>query len=153
MNHPHDLGVTGPAETVLPCAPLKPTLDFFVDRLGFRIETIFPAEEPHTASLSGHGLRLRLAPGAGDPVTLRLPCERGGEVLTAPNGARVELVDLDPPMEMPPFHPRFMIVRHNDGPGEGVGRAGMIYSRPDPRPPGRTLYRFAHFDPRGWTSR
>ena len=111
----------------VPCAPLQPTLDFFVDRLGFRVETIFPADEPRTASLSGHGIRLRLAPGVGDPGTLRLPCERAGEVLTAPNGTRVELVDLDPPIDLAKFAPQFLITRHGEGPGEGVGRAGMIY--------------------------
>ena len=127
MTRPASLGLTGAAEIVLPCAPLKPTLDFFVDRLGFRVEAIFPAEDPHTASLSGHGLRLRLTPEGGGPGTLRLPCEHGGEVLTAPNGTRVELVQLDPPVTIPPFQPQFLIVRPDEGPAEGVGRAGMIY--------------------------
>ena len=115
----------------LPCSPLAPTLDFFVGRLGFRVETIFPAEEPHTASLSGHGLRLRLAPGEGDPGAIRLACERpdgvDGRVLIAPNGARVELVDRDPPIAVAPVRPEFVITRHEDGPSQGVGRAGMIY--------------------------
>ena len=122
-----DLGVIGCAEMRVPCSPLAPTLDFFTGRLGFRVETIFPADEPHTASLSGHGMRLRLAPDAGDSGTIRLACERAGGVLTAPNGTRIELVDRDPPYIMPTFEPKFMVVRPGDGPGEGVGRAGMIY--------------------------
>jgi quercetin dioxygenase-like cupin family protein len=113
-----------------PCNVLAPTLDFFVG-LGFRVETIFPAEEPHTASLSGQGLRLRLAPGDGDPGTIRLACERpdgvAGRVLIAPNGTRVELVDRDPPIDIPAVQPEFVVTRRGEGPSEGVGRAGMIY--------------------------
>ena len=117
------------AEVVLPCAELQPALDFFTARLGFRIETIFPAEEPHTATLSGHGLRLRLAPGAGDPGVIRLACEtpEGERVLVAPNGTRVELVPADPPVEVPPLAPEFVITRAAEGPQAGEGRAGMIY--------------------------
>jgi mannose-6-phosphate isomerase-like protein (cupin superfamily) len=120
----------GPAEIQLPCAALPPTLAFFTG-LGFRVETIFPAEEPQVASLSGFGLRLRLAPGGGDPGLIRLACvspPSGPErFLTAPNGTRVELVDRDPPVDLASFHPRFVLTRRADGPAEGEGRAGMIY--------------------------
>ncbi len=122
---------TGPAEVQLPCAELQPALDFFTGRLGFRIETIFPAEEPHTASLSGHGLRLRLAPGGGAPGLIRLACEtpppEGERVLVAPNGTRIELVPPEAPVEIPPLQPEFLITRAADGPPAGEGRAGMIY--------------------------
>jgi len=109
LNPPADLRLTGLAEIQLPCADLAPTLDFFVDRLGFRIEVIFPAEEPHTASLSGHGLRLRLAPVGGDPGVIRLACAdlnaQDVRVLIAPNGTRIELVQADPPIVQPLFQP------------------------------------------------
>jgi uncharacterized protein YjlB len=122
--------VAGPAEVQLPCAALAPTLAFFIDRLGFRVETIFPAEEPRVASLSGHGLRLRLAPGDGDPGLIRLPCEDLGgaeeRVLIAPNGTRIELIDPDPPVEIPPLAPEFVVTRQEEG-SSGAGRAGMIY--------------------------
>jgi len=77
-------------EVQLACDDLAPTLDFFVGRLGFRVETIFPAEEPTVASLSGHGLRIRLAPGPGGAGVIRLACEDlpppAGRVVTAPTG-------------------------------------------------------------------
>ena len=60
-------------EVLIPCDDLAPSLAFFVGELGFRVETIFPADDPQVASLSGHGLRLRLEPGRGVPGTLRLP--------------------------------------------------------------------------------
>jgi quercetin dioxygenase-like cupin family protein len=122
--------VTGPAEVQLACADLAPALAFFVGELGFRVETIFPAEEPRVASLSGHGLRLRLAPSGGDPGVIRLPCvapPAGERVMIAPNGTRIEWVDADPPIEDAPLVPAFVITRAGDGPEAGAGRAGMIY--------------------------
>ena len=118
------LPVQGPAEVVLPCADLAATLEVFVGQLGFRVETIFPADEPRVASLSGHGLRLRLEPGDGAPGVIRLA--GSGETLTAPNGTRIEFVDPDPPVEVPPLSPGFILTRA-DGPGPGEGRAGMLY--------------------------
>jgi catechol 2,3-dioxygenase-like lactoylglutathione lyase family enzyme len=119
------------AEVQLPCADLEPTLDFFVGRLGFRVETIFPADDPEVASLSGYGLRLRLAPGDGDPGLIRLVCDDPSPLaerrLTAPNGTRIELVAAEPPIEIPPLAPQFILTRQADGPPPGAGRAGMIY--------------------------
>lgn len=113
------------AEVLIRCDDLAPTLRFFTEDLGFRVETIFPADEPRVASLSGRGLRLRLEPGAGEAGTLRLPGEPG--TLTAPNGTRIEFVDPDPPIEVPPLQPQFIVTRAADGPGVGEGRAGMLY--------------------------
>jgi uncharacterized protein YjlB len=128
MNSTTPLTVTGPAEVQLSCADLAPALEFFVGTLGFRIETIFPADDPQVASLSGYGLRLRLAPGGGHPGVIRLACPPGDErVLTAPNGTRVEFVDPDPPIESPPLAPEFVVTRAADGPQAGEGRAGMLY--------------------------
>jgi quercetin dioxygenase-like cupin family protein len=129
MSSPGRLNPTGHGEVQLSCADLAPALAFFVGELGFRIETIFPADDPQVASLSGHGLRLRLAPGEGDPGVIRLACSPGGgqQVLVAPNGTRIELVDPDPPIEVPPLVREFVITRATDGPQAGEGRAGMLY--------------------------
>jgi quercetin dioxygenase-like cupin family protein len=120
------------AEVLLPCSELAPTLAFFVDQLGFRVETIFPADDPQVASLSGHGLRLRLEPVGGDPGVIRLASARRG-VLTAPNGTRIELVDPDPPIELPPVIQEFVLTRAAGSPEAGVGRAGMLYRDLIPR--------------------
>jgi quercetin dioxygenase-like cupin family protein len=123
-------GPLGPAEIQLPCADLAACLDYFVGQLGFRIETIFPADDPTTASLSGHGLRLRLAPGDGEPGLIRLPCAdpplEGARILTAPNGTRIELLPADPPLVMPGLAPRFILSRAAEA-AAGLGRAGMLY--------------------------
>ena len=117
--------IPSPGEVQLRCDDLAPTLAFFLEELGFRIETIFPADDPQVASLSGHGLRLRLAPGEGDPGTLRLA--GAPRELTAPNGARIVFADANPPIEVPPLEPRLLITRQGEGPSAGAGRAGMLY--------------------------
>jgi uncharacterized protein YjlB len=121
--------VLGPAEVQLPCVDLAPTLAFFTGELGFRVETIFPADDPQVAVISGHGLRLRLAPVGGDPGVIRLAAEPrpGSPMLTAPNGTRIEFVDPDPPVEIPPLKPEFVLTRQADSPDAGAGRAGMLY--------------------------
>ena len=123
------------AEIVLPCEELTGTLAFFKDRLGFRLDAIFPADDPATAVISGHGLRLRLARGGeGSPGRLRLATSdpaglAGGETrLTAPNGTIVEFVEADPPLDLPPVSQSLVINTLAGGAGEwGVGRAGMGY--------------------------
>lgn len=131
MNALRPPAIVGPAEVLLPCADLSAALAFFVGDLGFRVEAIFPAEEPTVASLSGHGMRLRLAPGAGDPGRIRLACifssADHSRQLTAPNGTVIELVDVDPPLVIPELKPGFILTRQSDAPDMGAGRAGMLY--------------------------
>jgi uncharacterized protein YjlB len=125
------LGKTALAEVLLPSGRIADTLAFFVDVLGFRVETIFPAEEPEVASLSGHGMRLRLSPDGGEPGVIRVLCDDPQAIqespLVAPNGTRIELVEKDPPVILPPIRPTFVLTRRHGGPAEGAGRAGMIY--------------------------
>ena len=134
MTETEDRGIAA-AEIVLPCPGLDETLAFFRERLGFRLEVIFPADDPAVVVLSGYGLRLRLDRDAtGAPVVLRLHCRNasdlaGGETtLTAPNGTRIELVAADPPLDLPPPAPSFVVSRMaDDADAWGVGRAGMQY--------------------------
>jgi quercetin dioxygenase-like cupin family protein len=122
------------AEVELPCAELAPTMAFFTERLGFRLDAIFPADAPKVASLSGHGLRLRLdVDSSAHPGVLRVCCPdpdalAGGErELIAPNGTRVALVDSDPPLVLPTLVPAFVVSRVGDESAWGTGRAGMSY--------------------------
>src|SRR5260370_6858044 len=115
------------AEVVLPCAELERTLDFFTEKLGFRLEAIFPADAPAVAVVVGHGLRLRLErEGEGAPGRIRLLCRdpdavAGGErLLIPPNGTRVDLVAAETPVVVPPLKPEFVLSR----------------MPPDPRDPG-----------------
>ena len=61
------------AYVVVPCDALDETLDFFVVRLGFQLESIFPADAPIYAVIRGYGVYLCLDRRAtGEPGTLRL---------------------------------------------------------------------------------
>ncbi len=126
------------AEVILPSPDFDAALAFFRETLGFRLDAVHPADDPAVASLSGYGLRLRLERDAeGLPPALRIACADpdavlgGAREVTAPNGARVTVVDADPPLDLPPLDQRLTICKADgDGGGDdgwGVGRAGMLY--------------------------
>ena len=78
-----------------------PDLDAALDQLrgaGFRLDSIFPADDPHTAMLSRGGETIRLT--------------------SRPDAPR-------PTAAMPPFEPGFVFTRASGLPGQG--RAGMLY--------------------------
>ena len=117
---------------MLPCADLDPTVEFFVDRLGFRLDAIFPADDPTVAVLSGHGATVRLDGSLdGDAGHLRLLLDDSGPVdpgtVMAPNGTVVDMVPADPPVEVPPVVEALVINRLHDEARWIVGRAGMCY--------------------------
>ena len=83
-------------ETELVCAELTPAIDRLVG-LGYRLDAIYPADDPHTAILTGKdgAVRLSSRPDAPRPTT-----------------------------DLPPFASEFVISRGGDA---GEGRAGMLY--------------------------
>jgi len=89
-------------ELVLRCEDLDRALSIFTDRLGLRLDSIFPADDPEVATLSGQGVRIRL-----ERRTELAPAE------TSDAPARVE--------------PSLVITRKVDGDTWGKGRAGMLY--------------------------
>lgn len=125
-------------EAVVGCEDVNATLAFFLDRLGFRVESISPADDPVSAVVSGHGARVRLESGGGARGTLRIACvdpdavADGARELLAPNGTRIELAAADPPLSIPPLAPELVVSRMDDA--EWVhGRAGMRYRDLIPR--------------------
>jgi mannose-6-phosphate isomerase-like protein (cupin superfamily) len=126
-------GVRG-AQVLMTCAALEPTLDFFVARLGFRVDAIYPADDPSTAEISGHGLRIRLVRGAtGGASVVYLLCDdpeatgAGVTSLRAPNGVTVELVAANPQAAIPETKQSLVVTRASDDASWKTGRAGMRY--------------------------
>ncbi len=122
------------AEIRLPTAELRNDLPFYTKTLGMRLDSIYPADNPEVAVLSGHGLRLRIQKGATEsPGTLRILTEdpdgfAGGQrSLTAPNGTRIEIDELNPPMVLPATEHAFVVRRLADQAPWVIGRAGMHY--------------------------
>ncbi len=121
-------------EVCLPSQDLAQDLAFFTARLGFRLDTIFPADNPKVAVLSGHGMRIRLDREARvAPAVLRLSClepdafATGERELTAPSGVRIQIVDAAPALQTPRTQHAFVVSRLKDGDAWGIGRAGMQY--------------------------
>ncbi len=122
------------AESRLPTAELRNDLPFYTKVLGMRLDMIYPADNPQVAVVSGHGLRLRIEKGAPEgPGTIRILTEdpdafAGGQrALTAPNGTRVEIDELNPPLVMPRTEHAFVVRRLADQAPWVIGRAGMEY--------------------------
>ena len=122
------------AEIRLPTAELRDDLPFYTKVLGFRLDMIYPADDPAVAVLSGHGLRLRIEKGAPEaPGTIRILTDApdavagGQRSLTAPNGTRIEFDELNPPLVLPATEHAFVVRRLADQAPWIVGRAGMQY--------------------------
>ncbi len=122
------------AEMRLPSDDLTADMGFFTKVLGFRLDQIFPADDPSVAVLSGHGTRIRLQRGATEaPGTLRILTDDpaafadGQGSLTAPNGTVVEIARLNPPLDIPTTKHAFMVRRLADEAPWVIGRAGMHY--------------------------
>lgn len=138
QNHPSNepirvAGVRG-AQVSVWCKELGPELAFWTDRLGLRVDSIFPADNPHTAMVSGHGLQLRLQQGADRAAqTIYLLCDdpvltgAGQTTLTAPSGVVVKLVAANPTMPTPPTVQKLVLTRAGDNAHWGLGRAGLRY--------------------------
>lgn len=122
------------AEIRLPTDDLSQDLPFFTQTLGMRLDMIYPADNPEIAVLSGHGLRVRIEKGAPEaPGTMRILTDDpdgfadGKRELTAPNGTRIEIDELNPPLVLPETEHAFVVRRLADQAPWVVGRAGMAY--------------------------
>lgn len=122
------------AEIRLPTSELRDDLPFFTKTLKMRLDMIYPADDPEVAVLSGHGLRIRIQKGAPEaPGTLRILTNNpdlfanGARELVAPNGTRVEIDELNPPLVLPVTEHAFVVRRLADQAPWVIGRAGMQY--------------------------
>ena len=122
------------AEIRLPTQELRDDIPFFTKTLKMRMDTIYPADDPHTAVFSGHGLRIRVEKDAPEqPGMIRILTDDpdgfadGQRQLTAPNGTKIEIDELNPPLEMPETQHAFVVRRLADQAPWVIGRAGMHY--------------------------
>jgi hypothetical protein len=121
------------AEILLPSKGIAEDVEFWTSAalgLGFRMDQIYPADDPQVVTLTGHGLRVRLDKSATitGPGTIRLLCSEPdfqfrARELTSPSGTRVELVSAEMPMSRPPTKHAFIARRLRDNAPWVVGRA------------------------------
>lgn len=129
---PTELSTVRSAEVMIACHDIAAALGFYVERLGFRVASIFPADAPTVAVLRGYGLRLRLDPAATSSGSLRLQCDDPDVLgpdrrLVAPDGTIIEIVPANLSMVLPPVQQSFVLERASDAASWSVGRAGMRY--------------------------
>ncbi len=121
------------AQVVLPSTALTEDINFFT-QLGFRLDQIFPADDPAVAVMSGHGLHLRIDRHA----TVSPPCIHlltddpealaGGEsTLIAPNGTSIQLLPRSYELHRPATQHKFEVRQLQDQDPWVIGRAGMLY--------------------------
>ena len=121
------------AAICLSTTDLRQDIAFFLNKLGMRMEMIYPADNPRIAVFSGHGLRLRLDQGdTSAPGRIRIRTNApesfaDARNLRAPGGTEVEIGPLDPPLVMPDTEHAFEVRRLADQAPWVIGRAGMQY--------------------------
>ncbi len=119
------------AQIVVPCVKFDESLKFFTERLGLRVEMIFPADAPSTAVISGYGTTLRLEnSNENQPLTIQLVGDFSDETLRelySPDGVRVNLIDEKSKIEIPEATNEFVLSTLKDENLWGKGRAGMLY--------------------------
>ncbi len=121
------------AQLLLPTNNLTEEMNFF-QKLGFRLDQIFPADDPQVAILSGHGLELRIDRNAQVPAShIRLLTDEPDQfsitqnILIAPNGTQIELHPKTYQLAHPKTQHKFETKRLTGGEPWVVGRAGMMY--------------------------
>ncbi|MEO8072185.1 MAG: cupin domain-containing protein [Acidobacteriota bacterium] len=119
------------AQIVVPCKNFDRSLEFFVEKLGFRVEMIFPADAPSTAVISGYGVNLRLEnSNENQPLTIHLIGDFSVETVReiySPDGVRMVLVDDKSKVEIPEAVNEFVISKLENENAWSEGRAGMLY--------------------------
>ncbi|KAJ3030702.1 UNVERIFIED_CONTAM: hypothetical protein HDU68_008091 [Siphonaria sp. JEL0065] len=141
-------------ELVIPCLNLNANLDFFIQRLGFRVAQISPADDPVMAVVKRDGCAIRLEQGEYDlppnsGISIRIRCDQSelatsGSTAVAPNGGnsknakpklilfdtglQVLRVLADTPLELPEPVQSLIVTRAAPQEDAVAGRAGMLYT-------------------------
>ena len=121
------------AELLLQSADLNKDMAF-LKRLGFKLNNIYPADDPIVARMSGHGMCIRLDRDANCPVpVVNILTDHpenitdGANELVAPNGTTFKVHPRSYQLEIPATQHAFHVHRLQDGSPWVIGRAGMLY--------------------------
>lgn len=116
------------AELVMPSHDLVADISFF-ENLGFRLDQIYPSEDPAVGRMSGHGMLIRLERGVNHPAPILnlLTNDNHATELEAPNGCIVRFKRADYSLTKPATVHKFELRQLRDGAPWVIGRAGMHY--------------------------
>ena len=121
------------AQLRLPTEDLTADMDFFI-QLGFRLDKIFPADDPAVAMLSGFGMHIVLDRRVeSSPAMITIITDyperiaQGKTKITAPNGAVIHILPRTQTLVTPSTQHHFEVRKLTDGASWVIGRAGMLY--------------------------
>ncbi len=121
------------AQLLLPTQDLNKEINFF-SSIGFRLEQIFPADDPAVAIMSGHNINIRLDKNANcPPATIQILTDepdkinKGKKELIAPNGTTIKIFPKTNELITPPTQHKFEVRHLRDSDPWVIGRAGMLY--------------------------
>jgi quercetin dioxygenase-like cupin family protein len=119
------------AEFLLNCVNFQEALTFFTNKIGFEIESIYPADSPSSAVLSNYGIRIHIeCNGLHDSTTLILNCHQTiqDDIIIAPNGTRIKYVSVNLQLQLPNIIYSNNVVHVTGSDNDWTtGRAGMRY--------------------------
>lgn len=120
-----DVPLLSLGQVVVPSSDLDASMRFFDDH-GFALTQIFPADDPSTAVVEGHGLTLRVQVGSDALAPyLRVEHAAPANTVVGPDGVTVEFVERSDELDIGELVSSFVLTRP-DGDVQ-VGRAGMHY--------------------------
>jgi len=117
-------------ELVLSCSDIDASAEFYVRELSFRLESVFPADNPRVAVLCGSGMRIRLEleneSNQSEKVRIGAP-GRQNKRIVSPEGIPIDFGEAE--TKSHPGVPNPELLVQNSGPDAGwvAGRAGMKY--------------------------
>ncbi len=121
------------AQVVLPSTDLTADIDFFSE-LGFRLENIFPSDDPAVAFMHGNGMSLRLdRDSKNNPGVIHLLTDEsettadGKKELQSPGGTEIKIFPKTYQLHIPETRHAFEVRELKDNDSWVIGRAGMLY--------------------------
>lgn len=125
--------INSQAQVVLPTADLTKDIDYFTG-LGFRLEQIYPSDDPAIAIMSGHGIQVRLDKSAtNDPSTIHILTDDPEKIgdgkgkFEAPNGTVFLIHPKTYTLQTPATRHKLEVRQLKDSDPWVIGRAGMLY--------------------------
>lgn len=123
--------IKGQAELLLSSTDLSEDIAFFTT-IGFRLDQIFPSDDPAVARMSGHGMMIRIDKACTTtPPVLHIlsddPRATDSNDIKAPNGTIIRYKSATYQVEIPHSQHRFEVRRLRDSAPWVIGRAGMLY--------------------------
>ena len=121
------------AELLLPSSDLTADMEFFI-QLGFRLDNIFPSDDPAVARMSGHGLSIRIDKSTvTDPSVIHILTDEPEKFniekkeAVAPNGTVIKFFPKTYDLKIPTTKHHFEVRKLKDSDPWVIGRAGMLY--------------------------